>query len=193
MTEVAARIQPIPHALLQRFGIGKAAIGLAIPDRRLVIGDDKHPAGSGNKRHLVELGAEGRKQLLSQPSRAQKPSALRAVRNGNARSDLAHAGLTFALRAGASFISERLRGATSCANARRVFSLTPSRAQRLIGRTSSLVSSSARRSRRSSGMLPRAHPSRASTGFVHHSCCRRREGADGATRRFAELIKDPMD
>jgi hypothetical protein len=38
MTEVAGGIQPIPRALLQRFGIGKAAVGRGLSTLRSQIG-----------------------------------------------------------------------------------------------------------------------------------------------------------
>ena len=37
VTKVAAGIEAIAHPLLERLGVGEAAIGLTLPDRRAVV------------------------------------------------------------------------------------------------------------------------------------------------------------
>ncbi|ETH15671.1 transposase, IS481 family [Bordetella pertussis STO1-SEAT-0007] len=84
MAERTARIEMVAHPLLEHLGLGKAAVDLAVPQRRAVVVDAEHPAGAGHQGHLAQVGAEGRKQLLRHPGRAQQPLALRAILDGDA-------------------------------------------------------------------------------------------------------------
>ncbi len=85
MAEVALRVDLIADSLLEHLGLGKAAIGLALPDLHIVAADVKYPAGAGHQRHLAEVVAESAEQFLRQPRGAQQPLALGAIRDDDFR------------------------------------------------------------------------------------------------------------
>jgi hypothetical protein len=85
VAQIAAGREAIAHALLQGFDVGKAAVAPAFPDYVPVELDLKRAAGGGAKRHFADLFAEGREELLRHPGGPQKPMALRAIGDGNAR------------------------------------------------------------------------------------------------------------
>ena len=59
MTEIAAGIEAIAHPLLQGLGVGEAAIGLTLPDRRAVQSNLEHATRPRRKGDLAEVGPEG--------------------------------------------------------------------------------------------------------------------------------------
>ena len=90
MAEVAAGIKPVAHALLDRPRIGKAAVGIAFPNRLFVVCDEEDTAGSGHERHFAEIGSKRRQYLLRKPSRAHEPLALRAIGDDDPRFRCSH-------------------------------------------------------------------------------------------------------
>src|SRR5262245_53120100 len=96
MPEIPLRSEDVAHELLQLRGVGKTAVALAVPHKRLVAGDGEDTAGARHKHDLAEVVAEGGEQLLRHPAGTQQPLALRAV--GYADDRLAvtrHAALSF--------------------------------------------------------------------------------------------------
>ena len=83
VAEVAVRIDLVANPLLEHLGLGKTAVGLALPDLHAVTGDVKHPAGARHQRHFAEVVAEGAEQFLRQPRGAQQPLALGAIGDDN--------------------------------------------------------------------------------------------------------------
>jgi hypothetical protein len=55
----------------------------AIPDDLALVSNLKHAASARNEGHFAEIRPEDREEFLGQPSRAQKPLALRAVGDGD--------------------------------------------------------------------------------------------------------------
>ena len=76
MAEIAARSDQVAHALLEHLGLGKAAIGLALPDLHSVAGDAEHPAAARLQADPGEILTEGAEQLLGQPGGTQQPLCL---------------------------------------------------------------------------------------------------------------------
>src|SRR5690606_14701238 len=90
MAEVAARLDDVAHPLLQFLGAGKAAVALALPDKRLADADLEIAAGSGDQRDLSERIGKGRQKLLRHPAGPQQPVALGAVKDRDARFFVGH-------------------------------------------------------------------------------------------------------
>lgn len=90
MPQIPLGIDLVSHALLQHLGFGEATVQLALPYLHVVAADMKGPAGGRHQRHLAEVVAKGREQLLSQPGGTQHPLALRAVGDDNFRFGIGH-------------------------------------------------------------------------------------------------------
>ncbi len=65
VTEVALRVDAVTNPLLERLGLGEAAVGLALPDLHAVAGDAEDATGSGLQADFSEIVGEGAEQFLA--------------------------------------------------------------------------------------------------------------------------------
>ena len=59
VAKIATWVEPVAQATFQRLGVGKTAVGLALPNRLAITSDFEDSAGSWRERDLADLGAKG--------------------------------------------------------------------------------------------------------------------------------------
>ena len=92
MAQVPLRVDPVADPLLEDLGLGKTAIGLALPELRTVATDVEHTTGARHQGYFAQVVAKGAEQLLGQPGGAQQPLALGAIRDDDFRFVFGHCG-----------------------------------------------------------------------------------------------------
>jgi hypothetical protein len=83
MAKVTLWRDHIAYAALERCGIGKPAICLALPHGHAIDGDYEYAAGARQQRDFVEVLLKARQQFLGQPAGPEQPAALGSVMNGD--------------------------------------------------------------------------------------------------------------
>jgi hypothetical protein len=88
MAEVPTRSDMVSHQLFQLRDLRKSSLGFARPNQRVVCANLKDAAGPRLQRKLGDFLIEGRQQFLRHPGGSQQPTALGAVQDFDAITQL---------------------------------------------------------------------------------------------------------